>query len=57
MNISDEISSFFDNLDEYVYLPAKAATYLTDKDINELEQFDKKKHKKLEENWILIFWW
>lgn len=50
MNISDEISSFFDNLDEYVYLPAKAATYLTDKDINELEQFDKKKHKKLEEN-------
>lgn len=50
----DNLKLIFDNLNEYVYLSGKATTYLTDKDLDELEKFNKL-HKKLEEDWILYF--
>lgn len=37
-----ESKSFFDDLDEYVYLPPEIAKYLTYQDLDELELFDKK---------------
>lgn len=54
MHASEESNSFFNDLDEYVYLPSKAANYLTSQDLKKLEQFDKT-HKEFEANWKLYF--